>query len=42
MSQREAMRVLMLSPFYFYLPPVERQKLIQEYCDAYNGKSKND
>jgi len=32
MEHREAVRILMLSPFYFRLPLQERLKLIKRYC----------
>lgn len=33
MTSREAVRVLMLSPFYFKLDLVTRKTLIKEFCD---------
>ncbi|MEN8190192.1 MAG: hypothetical protein ABFS19_10125 [Thermodesulfobacteriota bacterium] len=33
MSKQEAIRILMLSPFYFKLAPADRQKLVVEYCE---------
>ncbi len=35
MTTREAIRILMLSPFYFKLDPVHRKKLIKEYCELF-------
>ncbi|MCK5069711.1 MAG: hypothetical protein KAR01_04185 [Desulfocapsa sp.] len=32
MTSQEAIRVLMLSPIYFKLKPVDRKQLIREYC----------
>ncbi len=32
MSPREAIRILMLSPLYFRLSPVQRLQLVREYC----------
>ncbi|WP_275889056.1 hypothetical protein [Desulfobulbus rhabdoformis] len=32
MSTREAIRILMLSPIYFRLRPMQRWQLVQEYC----------
>jgi hypothetical protein len=32
MTAREAIRILMLSPFYFQLAPVNRKQLVKEYC----------
>jgi hypothetical protein len=42
MSPQEAIRILMLSPVYFKLAPIDRKKLITEYCalfDEVSGKS---
>ena len=36
MSPREAIRILMLSPIYFRLRPVERWQLVREYCQRFN------
>ncbi len=35
MTSQEAIRVLMLSPIYFKLKPVNRKQLIQEYCNLF-------
>ncbi len=35
MTTREALRILMLSPFYYKLKPVHRKKLIEEYCELF-------
>lgn len=32
MTQQQAIRILMLSPFYYKLTPDERNRLIKEYC----------
>ncbi len=32
MTAREAIRILMLSPIYFQIPPSDRIQLIKEYC----------
>lgn len=32
MTPRKAIRILMLSPIYFRLSPVQRWKLVREYC----------
>jgi hypothetical protein len=32
MTAREAIRILMLSPLYFQLPPLNRKLLVKEYC----------
>ncbi len=32
MTAREAIRILMLSPIYFQIPPNTRIKLIKDYC----------
>jgi hypothetical protein len=36
MTSQEAIGILMLSPFYFKMSPVDRKKLVQEYCDFFN------
>ena len=36
MSPRQAVRILMLSPIYFRLRPVERWQLVREYCKKIN------
>ncbi len=36
MSPREAIRILMLSPFYFRMRPAERWQLVKEYCQIVN------
>lgn len=35
MTARQAIRILMLSPIYFTMPPKERIELIKEYCELY-------
>jgi hypothetical protein len=40
MTPREAIRILMLSPFYFRLPPKNRRQLIREFCDLYTQREK--
>ena len=37
MTAREAIRILMLSPIYFKIPPTNRIKLIKEYCLMYGA-----
>ena len=32
MTSQEAIRILMLSPIYFQLTPIDRKQLILEYC----------
>lgn len=32
MTAREAIKILMLSPIYFKIPPNSRIKLIKDYC----------
>ncbi len=32
MTAREAIRILMLSPIYFQIPPSDRIQLIKDYC----------
>ncbi|MFH2123064.1 MAG: hypothetical protein ABIJ50_06245 [Pseudomonadota bacterium] len=39
MTSQEAIGVLMLSPFYFKMSPVDRKKLVQEYCDFFNKRA---
>lgn len=40
MSPREAIRILMLSPIYFRLHPIQRWQLVREYCRRFNtGKT---
>ncbi len=36
MTSQEAIGVLMLSPFYFKMSPIDRKKLVQEYCASFN------
>lgn len=36
MTSQEAIGILILSPFYFKMPPADRKKLVQEYCDFFN------
>jgi hypothetical protein len=38
MTTREAIRILMLSPIYFQLPPINRKQLIKEYCELFEQK----
>ncbi len=41
MNPREAIRILMLSPVYFRLRPLQRWQLVREYCRNFNaGKTK--
>ncbi len=40
MTQQEAIRVLMLSPIYFKLTPLDRKQLIHEYCAQFAEVSK--
>lgn len=40
MTAREAIRILMLSPLYFKIPPNNRIKLIKEYCLMYGADNK--
>jgi hypothetical protein len=42
MTTREAIRILMLSPFYFQLPPINRKQLVREYCELFLQKDKKD
>ncbi len=37
MSPREAIRILMLSPIYFRLSPLQRWRLVREYCQQFNS-----
>lgn len=36
MSPRDAVRILMLSPFYFRLNLPQRWQLVVEYCRSFN------
>lgn len=40
MTAREAIRILMLSPIYFKIPPNNRIKLIKDYCLLYVSEPK--
>ncbi len=40
MTTREAIRILMLSPFYFRLTPEGRKQLIKEYCELFAHSEK--
>jgi hypothetical protein len=42
MTTREAIRILMLSPLYFQLPPINRKKLVREYCELFMQNDKKD
>lgn len=35
MTYQEAIRILMLSPFYYKLTPDERNRLIKDYCRSF-------
>jgi len=35
MTYQEAIRILMLSPFYYKLTPNERNRLIKDYCRSF-------
>lgn len=35
MTYQEAIRILMLSPFYYKLTPNERNQLIKDYCRSF-------
>ena len=39
MKKREAIKILMLSPFYFKLSPFLRRKLVEEYCLLFEAVS---
>ncbi len=41
MTAKEAIRILMLSPIYFMIPPIERIKLIRDFCQLYNQYQKD-
>ncbi len=41
MTPRVAIRILMLSPIYFQLSPVQRWYLIREYCQLVNEYEMN-
>jgi hypothetical protein len=36
MTPREAIQILMLSPIYFRLEPMQRKQLIKEYCELFS------
>ncbi len=40
MTSQEAIRVLMLSPIYFKLSPIDRKQLIREYCTLFTRVSR--
>jgi len=40
MTIREAIRILMLSPFYFRLAPKNRKQLIQEFRELFRQTEK--
>lgn len=40
MTAREAIKILMLSPIYFKIPPNNRIKLIKDYCLLYVSEPK--
>jgi len=44
MTYQEAIRILMLSPFYYKLTPGERNRLIKDYCRSFVAvvEQKND
>jgi hypothetical protein len=37
MSPRQAIRILMLSPIYFRLHPLQRWQLVREYCERFEA-----
>lgn len=37
MNPRDAIRILMLSPIYFRLNPVQRWQLVREFCRRFNA-----
>lgn len=40
MTAKDAMRILMLSPIYFKIPPNKRIELIRDYCAYFNQDKK--
>jgi len=36
MTSQEAIRILMLSPIYFKITPLDRKQLIHEYCALFD------
>ena len=40
MSRQEAVKILMLSPFYFRLSLRERKELVEEFCILHGVKKK--
>ena len=39
MTSRRAIRILMLSPIYFYLSVAQRRELVAEYCRLFRESS---
>ncbi len=39
MTPREAIRILMLSPIYFRLRPLQRWQLVREFCQRFSARS---
>ena len=37
---KEAIRILMLSPLYFQIPPIKRIELVKDYCELFNQDQK--
>jgi len=42
MTPREAIRILMLSPFYFRMEPVHRKQLVKEFCELFKQTAEKD
>lgn len=40
MSRQEAIKILMLSPFYFRMCLADRKQLITEFCQLHGKKEK--
>lgn len=40
MTTKEAIRILMLSPLYFRIPPIKRIELIKDYCELFKQDQK--
>ena len=39
MTPREAIRILMLSPIYFRLRPLQRWQLVRVFCQRFSARS---
>ena len=37
MTMQEAVKILMMSPFYFQMNTIARKNLVKEFCNRYNN-----